>query len=146
MSLREELERAMQAQEHYEATGVMPTWAKMAMVNFLRDHGQALLEALVLLDQLACCTGQDCGCHGVTKREVAENLKDAEDNVADAARYRYVRRKEAWREVQDNPHDGSISAIYVGRGDRGGGNALDTDELDTAIDLARSKTVDGGGA
>jgi hypothetical protein len=46
MSLREELEKAMRAQEHYEATGVMPTWAKMAMVNFLRDHGHALLESV----------------------------------------------------------------------------------------------------
>ncbi len=114
--------------------------------DFLRDHGQALVEALALLDQLACCSGQDCGCRGVTNREVAENLKDAEATVADAERYRYVRRKEAWREVQDNPHDGSISAIYVGRGDRGGGNALDTDELDKAIDLARTKAGAGGGA
>ena len=59
--------------------------------------------------------------------------------LADAERYRYVRRKEAWREVQENPHHGSISAIYVGRGDHGSADAMDTEELDKAIDTARGK-------
>lgn len=46
MSLREELNRAIDAADHYDRHGVMPTWARMALTKFVGNHGQALLDAL----------------------------------------------------------------------------------------------------
>jgi hypothetical protein len=52
MSLREDLGKAREAATLYDVHGVMPTWAKMAMVDFLRYHGQALLEAVRLVESV----------------------------------------------------------------------------------------------
>lgn len=101
MSLREDLGKAREAATLYDVHGVMPTWAKMAMVDFLRYHGQALIEA-----------------------------------VLDAERYRWLMDNA----TIEAPF-GAVSMKTVPPDEPGHAKIL----WDSAIDTARSKTVDGGG-
>lgn len=54
--------------------------------------------------------------------------------VEDAARYRYIRRKDAWKDY-DLHSPGSVGAVFVA-GDDGCGHALDESDLDAAVDAA----------
>ena len=65
---------------------------------------------------------------------IAALLPDLAQQAKDAARYRYLRRKEAWKE--HNLHvPGSVGAVFVASID-GCGYATDGEELDNAIDVA----------
>jgi hypothetical protein len=42
MNVDEAIDHAINAAEHYKATGVMPKWATMAMVDLLTNHADVL--------------------------------------------------------------------------------------------------------
>lgn len=43
--MRDDLRKAIEAAQHGEATGVLPTWARTALVSAITAHGSALLLA-----------------------------------------------------------------------------------------------------
>lgn len=74
---------------------------------------------------------------GPNGSELRAALLQAAADAADAARYRYIRRKGAWRE--DRAVLGAIGPVYItvspdGQKQPYQGQAIDTEELDAAID------------
>ena len=64
MSLREELEVLRLCEPPVD----LDDWNALCGA-FLRDHGQALGEALDISEELICCAGHDCDCQGATRAE-----------------------------------------------------------------------------
>ena len=45
MSMREDIQKSVEAARHFETRGVMPTWARVALVGAMLKHGDKLLIA-----------------------------------------------------------------------------------------------------